>query len=198
VSPIWQFPRLFSWCPSFTSEFCVLSSKTLVCFLGFNFFLQMSDTWNVFSIPLRHLSFFLDFNILTKCRTLGNFCFPVLDTYSFFLVSIFYTEFIFLSSTLVCFLGFNFLLQVSGTWNFFSPSRSDTCLFFRSQYFVPVYLAIFSVLFRHLAFFLDFNILTKCRTLDDFRDMNFNLNCIYYIYIHMYIYGYIYVYCLTL
>ena len=32
--------------------YCSVFKKILVCFLGFNFLLQVSDTWNLFSIPL--------------------------------------------------------------------------------------------------------------------------------------------------
>ena len=86
----------------------------------FNFFLQVSDTWRFFSVPfIRHLSFFLDFNLHTHTQ--------VLDTWRFFLVPFKHLSF---------FLDFNLHAQVSDTWRFFL-SHLDTWSFF-----CPVYICI--------------------------------------------------------
>jgi hypothetical protein len=71
----------------------VLCSKILVCFLGFNFLLQVSDTWHVFSIPFTDTCLFFWISIsFYKCRTLRIVFHPRSDTCLFFWISISLTK----------------------------------------------------------------------------------------------------------
>ena len=137
-------------------------SRSNICFIIFRFqyFDQVSDTWQCFLACLDTCIFFLDFYILTKCQALGHFFCPV----GFFIVSSFYTKFNVLSLKYTCLFGyiFNFLLQVSNTGNGFPfPFRPLSCLFWLVIYLYKCWTLSIFCFFR--GFFLSVNLLHKIR-----------------------------------
>ena len=101
-------------------------SRSNICFIFFRFqyFDQVSDTWQCFLACLDTCIFFLDFYILTKCQTLGHFFCPV----GFFIVSSFYTKFNVLSLKYTClFATFSISFYKCQTLGMVFHSRLDPC-----------------------------------------------------------------------